>query len=159
MIPTKKTYLLLLFGIAIAPTGAVIWGIPSGIAATLLFDSIVLTLMVIDGWRVKCDRIQITRQMERRLSIGRDNAIVLTVKSQNSPAQIQVRDLYPIKFSASQPQFVTFLASNTTTDLTYTVCPPKRGEFECGDIQVRQLGAWRLAWNDYRVHQSQKIKV
>lgn len=159
MIPARRTYLLLLLGIAIAPTLAIIRGIPASIAGTLLFDGIVLTLMFVDGWRVKRDRIQITRQMEPRLSIGRDNAIALTVKSQNRPAQIQLRDLYPPEFSASQSELVASLASNTTTDLTYTVCPPKRGEFEWGDIQVRQLGAWGLAWDDYRIYQSQKVKV
>lgn len=45
MIPAKRTYLLLLFGIAIAPI-AIIWGIPSSIAGTLLFDGIVLALML-----------------------------------------------------------------------------------------------------------------
>ncbi len=159
MIPARRVYILLGLGIAIAPTGAIIWGIPSSIAGTLLFDGIVVALMLIDGWRVKSDRIQITRQMEPRLSIGRDNPIVLTVKSQNRPAQIQLRDLYPTEFSASQVELIASLASNTTTDLTYTVCPPKRGEFDWGDIQVRQLGTWGLAWDDYRIYQSQKVKV
>lgn len=54
MIPAKRTYLLLLFGIAIAPTLAVISGIPSSIAGTLLFDGIVLALMVIDD--IRCYR-------------------------------------------------------------------------------------------------------
>lgn len=159
MIPAGRVYILLGLGIAIAPTLAIIWGIPASIVGILLFDSIVLALMVVDIWRGKRDRVQITRQMEPRLSIGRDNPIVLTIKSQNRLAQIRLRDLYPIEFSASQTELAASLASNTTTDLTYTVCPPKRGEFDWGDIQVRQLGAWGLAWDDYRVDRSQKVKV
>ena len=58
MIPAQRTYLLLLLGLAIAPTTAIIWGIPAGIVGTLLFDGIVLALMFVDGWRVKRDRMK-----------------------------------------------------------------------------------------------------
>jgi uncharacterized protein (DUF58 family) len=34
-----------------------------------------------------------------------------------------------------------------------------RGEFQWGDIQVRQLGAWGLAWHDWKIPASQRVAV
>ena len=53
----------------------------------------------------------------------------------------------------------TLLPANSSQELTYTVHPTQRGEFQWGDIQVRQLGAWGLAWHDWKIPQSQTVKV
>ncbi len=159
MIPSKRTYLLLLFGIAIALSTSILWNVQTSIVITLLFDGIVLTLMVVDSIRAKPHRIHITRTLPPRLSIGRDNPVVLTIKSKNCPVKIQICDRPPTEFWVPQPILSTSIASNTTTELTYTVSPLKRGEFDYGDIQVRQLGSWGLAWDDFKIYCSQKVKV
>ena len=46
-----------------------------------------------------------------------------------------------------------------TEELSYTVHPNHRGEYEWGDIQVRQLGKWGLAWHDWKIPASQKVAV
>jgi len=141
MIPSKRTYLLLLFGIAFSLSTAIIWNVQTSIAITLLFDSIVLALMVVDSLRTKSHRVQIKRTLQPRLSVGRDNPVVLTINSKNRPVEIQICDRPPTEFN-SQPILQTSLPSNITSELTYTVSPTKRGEFDYGDIQVRQLGSW-----------------
>jgi uncharacterized protein (DUF58 family) len=158
MIPSRRVYLLLLLGIALAPLLASVWSVPVSILDTLLFDGIVLGLMVLDGLRVRLHRVQTARALPPRLSIGRDNPVVLSIKSGNANAQLQIRDYYPTGFGASKP-VSTSLPANSSQELTYTVHPTQRGEFQWGDIQVRQLGAWGLAWYDWKIPQSQKIKV
>lgn len=159
MIPSKRTYLLLLFGIAIALATSIVWNIETSMAITLLYDGMVLTLMIIDSLGVKPHRVQITRILQPRLSIGRDNPVVLTIKSKNRPAQLQICDRPPTEFKLTNPLLSTFLPSNITSELIYTVSPIKRGEFDYGDLQVRQLGSWGLAWDDFKIYCSQKVKV
>jgi uncharacterized protein (DUF58 family) len=158
MIPARRVYILLLLGIAIAPLLATIWNVSQSILVILLFDSIVLGLMIIDSLLVRHHRVEVTRQLPPRLSIGRDNPVTLSVKS-GKKAKLQICDRYPTLFGVSTRALSTFLQSNSTQELTYTVHPKQRGEFAWGDIQVRQLGQWGLAWDDWKVPQTQKIKV
>ena len=82
MIPSKRTYLLLLLGSAIALSTSIIWNVQTSIVVTLLFDAIVLGLMIVDSLRAKHHRVHITRTLPPRLSIGRDNPVVLSITSQ-----------------------------------------------------------------------------
>ncbi|HCF29019.1 MAG TPA: DUF58 domain-containing protein [Cyanobacteria bacterium UBA11049] len=160
MIPARKVYLLLLLGIAIAPLLAIISNVSVSIFGIVLFDGIVLGLMVIDSYRIQPHKVQFKpRQLPPRLSIGRDNLVTLSVKSSNNPAKIQICDYYPTQFRVSTPTLSTFLPANSSQELTYTVHPTQRGEFAWGDIQIRQLGTWGLAWYNWKIPQSQKIKV
>lgn len=158
MIPSRRVYSFLALGILLAPIQALIWNLPVSIFCTLLFDAVVLGLMVVDGWRSRRHRVQIARQVEPRLSIARDNPVVLSVQSQ-AAAKIQIRDYYPSEFDVSAPTLNASLPANSNQELTYTVHPSKRGEFHWGDIQVRQLGFWGLAFDDWKISQSQKIGV
>ncbi|BAY23517.1 hypothetical protein NIES2100_33090 [Calothrix sp. NIES-2100] len=159
MVATNRVYLLLVSGIAIAPICAMLFGIPASIAIALLFDVLVLGLMVVDGLRVRRARVQISREIPSRLSIGRDNSVVLKVTSENTNAVIQIRDDYPTGFGVSASELRANVACNTTQELTYTVHPTQRGEFDWGNIQVRQLGLWGLAWDDWQIKQKLKVKV
>ncbi len=159
MIPSRRVYLLLLLGIAIAIALAIIFGQQISLIGTLLFDSVVLGLAVWDGQRVKANRVKVTRYPLQRLSIGRDNPVVVSVESGNQVSKIRLRDYYPLEFEVSSPTLEASLDPNTSEELTYTIHPDSRGEFEWGDIQVRQLGAWGLAWHDWKVPASQKVAV
>ncbi len=158
MVPTRRVYLLLVSGIAIAPIVAMFLNISSSIAIALLFDVIILALMIVDGKRSRRHRVEIKRDLPPRLSIGRDNPVVLTVKS-NTNAVILIRDYYPTGFGVSTSKIRAAVESDSTQELNYTVKPTQRGEFSWGDIQVRQLGLWGLAWDDWKIPQSLKIKV
>ncbi|MCV3212830.1 DUF58 domain-containing protein [Plectonema radiosum NIES-515] len=158
MVPARRVYFLLVLGIAIAPIIAMFLNISSSIAITLLFDVIILGLMIVDGRRSRRHRVEIKRDLPPRLSIGRDNQVVLTVKS-NTNAVILIRDYYPSGFGISTPTIRAAVESDSTQELNYTVNPTQRGEFSWGDIQVRQLGLWGLAWDDWKIPQSLKVKV
>jgi uncharacterized protein (DUF58 family) len=159
MVAAKRVYLLLLLGLAIAVLLSLFIGISASIAITLIYDVAVLVLMVVDGWRVKPVRVQITRQLPSRFSIGRDNPVILTITSQKTNAILQIRDYYPVDFGVSTATLNTTVAANTTQELTYTVHPKQRGEFNWGNIQVRQLSPWGLAWDDWQIRHGVTVKV
>ncbi|GAB4205197.1 MAG: DUF58 domain-containing protein [Coleofasciculaceae cyanobacterium] len=159
IIPSRYLYVLLLLGIAIAVVLAVVFDIGTSFIATLLFDAVVLILAIWDGLQVKPYRVNVTRSPLHRLSIGRDNPVVLFVQSENRQAKIRLRDYYPLEFEVSTPTLEATLDANSSQELTYTVFPDSRGEFQWGDIQVRQLGRWGLAWLDWKIPASQTVAV
>lgn len=158
MIPTKKVYLLLALGIVIAPTIASFTKVSTGIAVILLYDAVILTLMIIDSLRVRRSRVDVTRELPPRLSIGRDNLVKLDVKSTTN-TWVQICDYYPNTVSVNLSLLRVKVEKNTTSEVTYTAFPTKRGEFDWGNLQIRQLGAWGLGWDNWKVPQSLKVKV
>ncbi|BCL37318.1 DUF58 domain-containing protein [Nostoc sp. MS1] len=159
MVPAKRVYLLLLLGLAIAPILSLLIGIFASITLTLLFDITVLVLMVIDSRRVRPLRVEIQRQLPPRLSIGRDNPVILRVTSAKTDAVIQIRDYYPSDFDVSIPVLQATIPLQGQEEIKYTVNPKQRGEFAWGNIQVRQLAPWGLAWDDWQIPQSLQVKV
>lgn len=159
MIPARRTYGLLVLGAAIAAVLFFGLGLALAIAVLLIFDVIVLALAVWDANRVKANRVKITRQVAPRLSIGRDNIVGLTVEASQQAAEIRIYDRYPIEFGVSIMPLIAKLSPNTTQELSYSVHPSQRGEYHWGDLQVRQLSPWRLAWHDWKIPQQQKVAV
>ncbi|HBE19818.1 MAG TPA: DUF58 domain-containing protein [Cyanobacteria bacterium UBA11149] len=159
MIPSQTIYLLLLLGIAIAILVANLFNINISLIVTLIFDIIVLGLAIWDGLDVKSHRIQVTRYPLHRLSIGRDNPVTLSLQSGNRLAKIRLRDYYPLEFSVSNSILETTLKPHSSEEITYTVNPHSRGEYPWGDIQVRQLGKWGLAWHNWQIKASQMVAV
>ncbi|MGB3200321.1 MAG: DUF58 domain-containing protein, partial [Nodosilinea sp.] len=104
IIPTRRTYGLLLAGGVGATLLTNFFGSPSrlaiAIAALLLFDGAVLALMLWDGFRVKARRTTLKRDPLHRLSIGRDNPISLHGES-SGPVRLRLYDNYPIAFDGA----------------------------------------------------------
>jgi uncharacterized protein (DUF58 family) len=166
MIPSVRLYSLLSIAIPIALLLAMLVNQQTSIIGTLLFDSVILGLAITDALRVKSHRVEVTRHPLHRLSVGRDNPILLSVRSSpraaltpDRTAKIRLCDSYPLEFDVSQPMLEASVKPNTDEELTYTVCPPSRGEYQWGDIQVRQLGTWGLAWHDWTIPASEKVAV
>lgn len=159
MIPSIRLYSLLAIAIPIALLLAMLVNQQTSIIGTVLFDGLIIGLGLIDVLRVKSHLVQVTRHPLHRLSIGRDNLVLLSVRSANQTAKIQLRDSYPLEFDVSQPLLEASINPNTDEELTYTIRPQNRGEYQWGDIQVRQLGNWGLAWHDWTIPASEKVAV
>ena len=159
MIPSKKVYFLLIAGIFISPILSMILGIDQTIIIICLFDITVFIFMVIDIWRIKVNGVEITRELPLRLSIGRDNSVILKVQAGKVDTLIQVRDYYPQEFAVSENTITANIYANQNQELIYTVYPNQRGEFSWGNIQVRQLGMWSLGWYDWQIPQNTQVKV
>lgn len=158
MIPSRRVYWLLLLntlaGLGVATIGSdllnpQLLGVGTGLA--LLLDAIVLALAFLDAQQVKPHRAMIKRDALDRLSIGRDNPVAIQVQASSRPVQLQIRDDYPQAFTASAPQMSLSLPARQRETLHYTVFPSRRGEYAWGDVHVRQLGAWGLGWDGWKV--------
>jgi uncharacterized protein (DUF58 family) len=166
MLPSRRVYLLLLLG---SIAGLVIAAIGSDplntrflgltILATLGFDGLVILATIFDGRSDKKHRVVVERSAPDRLSIGRDNPVRLSVQSGDRPATVQICDYFPEAFKASEPSFSLTVPAQHREDLSYTVFPDMRGEYQWGNIRVRQLGALGLAWDDWKIPQKQTVAV
>lgn len=166
MLPSRRVYFLLIIGTLVGTVFSTLGGDfinPSllgwSILATLGFDAIVLGLMVRDGLVGKADRVTVKRDPLERLSIGRENPVQLRVQAGKRVAELQIRDTAPQPFYLSEAIHTLSLAAKQTTELTYTAIPFKRGEYQWGDIYVRQLGQWGLAWQTWKVPAKQNVRV
>lgn len=83
---------------------------------------------------------------------------MLKVRNSSTNALIQICDYYPSEFGASA-LIRTSIPSSSSQELTYTIHPKQRGEYAWGDIHVRQLGLWGLAWDHGKIPQSHSVKV
>lgn len=175
MIPSQRVYQLLLLGTGVG-LGLAAFGSGNvrpasllvALGLTLTWDVLILGLAFWDSRQVKSSQVKISRESLQRLSIGQENPVRLTVKSGdakqfplwgNRSATLQIRDFYPPEFTATPPLLELALPPNREEELTYTVFPAKRGEYLFGNIQVRQLGAWGLAWHDWHIPQPQTVAV
>lgn len=163
MIPTRRVYWLLLAAMAIALLLAALLPeplrLPVALPLLVLLDGVIIGLTIRDGLQAKQTRVKVERLPLGRLSIGRDNPVVLSVQTGTQPAEVLIRDGYPVEFPVSSASLKASLAAQTTEELTYTIRPQKRGEYAWGGIQVRQLGPWKLAWHDWSLPQPQKVLV
>ncbi|MBD1998088.1 DUF58 domain-containing protein [Leptolyngbya sp. FACHB-541] len=166
MIPAPRVYQLLLLGTGVG-LGLAAFGSGNtrpalllvALGLTLTWDVLVLGLAFWDSRQVKSSPVKVSRESLQRLSIGQENPVRLTVKSSDRPATLQIRDFYPPEFTATPPLLELTLPPDREEELTYTVFPAKRGEYLFGNIQVRQLGAWGLAWHSWRIPQPQTVAV
>jgi uncharacterized protein (DUF58 family) len=160
MLPTSPTYLLLIGSAAIATALALLTGNVSGaIGFMLLGDLVILGLMVLDGLLSRQDMPTIERHLPKRLSIGRENPITLTLTS-IAPSLVQIRDTPPAEHFRITPATLTAtLEADSTVDLTYSAYPTYRGQYQWGDIYLRQRSRWRLAWIDRKIPAKETVAV
>ncbi|WOB43528.1 DUF58 domain-containing protein [Thermoleptolyngbya oregonensis NK1-22] len=174
MLPAARLYQLILAGtgaglaIALLLSGQTR---PSGLAIalglTLLYDGVVLGLGVVDAQRGRSRRVSVARRPLDKLSIGRENPVHLTVTAGNAPALLKLRDDYPANFGRPQAEeplafreaIQCEIAPQETREITYTVFPKQRGVYAWGDLYLRQLGPWGLAWHDWRIPQAASVAV
>jgi uncharacterized protein (DUF58 family) len=163
MTPTSRLYAWLAAGGALGVLLMTLSNTPNLWAILpwmLAFDGGILILMLVDGASVsQARRAVIQREPLKRLSIGRDNIVTLTIDSPATPVQLQIYDCYPPPFDEIAMPLRATCAAKTQMKLTYTVHPQQRGEFHWGDLEIRQRGPMGLAWRSWRVSQSQKVAV
>ncbi|NJM45650.1 MAG: DUF58 domain-containing protein [Alkalinema sp. RU_4_3] len=160
MLPTSPTYLLLLGPAAIATALALLTGNVSGaVGLMLLADLVILGLMILDGLLSRPDLPTIARKLPHRLSIGRENPITLTLTGK-APSLVQIRDTPPAEhFRITPATLTTTLEADSTVDLTHSAFPTYRGQYQWGDIYLRQRSRWRLAWIDRKIPAQETVAV
>ena len=162
MIPTLRTYILLILVGLLATTIAALWrgeqAVGGAIGLMLLLDLGILVTALVDAWAGRNGRATVERSPLSRLSIGRDNIVTLEVQAGNRSTDLQIRDAYPLEhFTVSTEQLTTSLAPHESKTLSYTVKPTIRGTYPWGKIQVRQRSPWGLLWMDWKDRKSTRL--
>ncbi len=160
LIPARRLYGLLFLGMAIALILSLFATAAIAVSVLLLYDLLVFALAILDGMRQRQNRIAISRAPFGKLSINRDNPIVLHLHNPHpQAAQIQLKDSYPLEFAVSSDRFQLEIAPQSQQDAIYTLCPNQRGEFTWGNIYVRQRSPWGLVWYDWQIQAEQTAAV
>ncbi len=128
---------LILAAFAIGLSGQVSWLLPVGVGLI----SLLIVLAVADWLRLRGVRLEVARACDDKLSLGAHNAIHLTARN-NGYFRIKgrLRDEYPEGFASENNVFRIDLLPRSETEFAYHVTPPKRGDYEFGDIYVRLNG-------------------
>jgi uncharacterized protein (DUF58 family) len=167
-IPSAKTLWLLASGGFVTTIIAILIPAPQGISIAIILTFIwyllILILAGIDAGRNQADRVQVSRAQLGKLSIGRDNPVTITIQAGQTSGKsrqfnYQIRDGLPQDLPGAPELIAGQLESGKSQTSTYTVHPYHRGEYEWQGIQVRQLGAWGLAWQQWRVDSAQTVPV
>jgi uncharacterized protein (DUF58 family) len=167
-VPSAKTLWLLASGGFVITIIAVLIPAPQGIALGILLTVawyfVILILAVIDAVWGKTARVKVTRSELGKLSIGRDNPVTITIEAGQTSGKsrqviYQIRDGVPQDLAGTSELIAGRLEPGNSQTSTYTVHPYRRGEYAWQGIQVRQLGRWGLAWQQWRVDAAQTVAV
>jgi uncharacterized protein (DUF58 family) len=124
-----------------------------------------VSALLLADWRLTPDRAAwlVTRRHDDRLSLAANNRIELTVELRRgaSPITIWLRDEPPLPFLVEETDrlLTTQVPPRTPTPLTYTVYPPRRGDYRFGDIHLRWESVLRLLRRQMRIPAAEPVKV
>ena len=159
MIPSQRCYVLLTIGGVGAALLDVLTSRQVSLSFLQIYNFALLVATIADASGTKKSAIEVERKEIERLSVGRDNPVELKITSGDRSSIACIRDAYPQKFAVDRDPIEIDLAANSVSKQTYTIHPNSRGEYEWGDLQIRQLGKLGLAWRDWKVPAKQKVTV
>jgi uncharacterized protein (DUF58 family) len=158
-IPSQRLYLLLGLGFLIPMgLGQVSSVSINGLWSLLgIYDLAILAISFYDYRQATQWQLDLARICEEKLSIGRDNAIRLTLAVTKAPSlkkitPLQLRDGTPASFKVADlnPLSVALLPQ-LATELTYLVFPPRRGSFRWTPVSLRLCSPWGLSWRSWQI--------
>jgi uncharacterized protein (DUF58 family) len=158
MIASRFLYFLLILGAVPIAAG---WWWPGLMRVALIYDIVLALLLGADYLLTQRGHlITATRKVTERLSIGRPNAVELSlVNYGNSDLHCLLRDDFPQAVEADTEEFDFILPAGAKADLRYFLIPRRRGAFQFTDIYVRYLSFLRLFWRQVRVKADCQVKV
>jgi uncharacterized protein (DUF58 family) len=126
------------------------------------YDLLLIAVAVFDAWNAKLpSRVATARHFGSRFAVGAENEVRIDVAN-HTPRDLSlvVKDEYPPEMKLSGTREARLVVdAQTSSSIIYSLTPPKRGRFEFGQIAVRFLSPWRLAWKQTRVGEPMFVKV
>lgn len=105
-------------------------------------------------------RLEVTRQVEEKLSLGTDNTVRLTVRSRSdSGAALEVKDDAPPEFAASARGQRCTLPPWGEVTLSYRVRPKTRGRYRFGDVHLRGRSLLGLSYWQRTLPAAEEVAV
>jgi uncharacterized protein (DUF58 family) len=149
MIPSSRFVLLALLPLTVAVASVMV---PALVRPMLGLDAVLLLVAAVDALLARGRLVRVEREAPKVLSVGRDNAVRLHVRSLSSrPLEVQLNDDLPDEARAADLPARVTLAPRGRATVTYHVRPSLRGSYTLGAHSVRYpspLGLWlrQLRW-------------
>ncbi len=174
MLLTRRALLLLLLTAPLLALGTVA---PLMIYVALGYLLLVVAMVFADrALSPKPNQFSLTRHNDSRLSLGANNRVVVRVTNNSSrTVRAIARDEFPPQFRASKilldssaqelvqvpsvPSFPFLLKPRVPINLVYHLNPPRRGDYEFGDLNLRWWGVLGLMIRQARFPASEHVKV
>jgi uncharacterized protein (DUF58 family) len=135
--------------------------IPSLTTVGLIYDAALLAIVLVDYLiSVPPHLVTASRAVPDRLSIGRNNDVLIEVYNQSAqPLVVRVRDEYPLGLLPDVREFAFALNANTRATLSYKILPRRRGAYTFSAINVRYRSRLGLLWKESRSRAERTVKV
>lgn len=122
--------------------------------------SLAIVLAIADWAHLRHVQLEIGRLCDEKLSLGSPNPVRLALRNPTyAPVRGTIRDEYPEGFAASGNVAPLDLPPRSEREITYHVTPPKRGDYEFGDIYARFLGPFGMLIRQVRYPSRSAVKV
>jgi uncharacterized protein (DUF58 family) len=138
------------------------WGRPILAWLALTYDLIIVAAAVFDAWNSKLSKgVRIERHFGGRFAVGAETEVRIDVANHTAKdLSLIVKDEYPPQMKLAGAREARLdVDAQTSAALIYRLQPPKRGQFSFGQIAVRHLSRWRLAWRQSDAGQVSTVKV
>lgn len=143
MIPSLRFVLLALAPLAVSVAAVMM---PSLVRPMLGLDALLLLVAALDALFARGRLVRVEREAPKVLSVGRDNAVKLHLRSLSSrPLAVSVTDDLPDQARAADLPATVELGPRGRATVTYHVRPLLRGSYALGAHHVRYpspLGLW-----------------
>ena len=156
---SKLFYVLLAVGLVPLSLS---WNLPMLRWVALTYDLALIAAAVFDAWNSKSPKsVRIERRFGGRFAVGAETEVRIEIANRTPHDIILiVKDEYPAQMTISgEREARVEVEAQTSAALVYSLTPPRRGRFEFGDLAVRYLSRWRLAWSQTRVGGVIAVKV
>ena len=138
------------------------WGRPILAWLALTYDLIIVAAAIFDAWNSKLSKdVRIERRFGGRFAVGAETEVRIDVANHTAKdVSLKIKDEYPpqMKLSGLREGRLD-VDAQTSAALIYRLKPPKRGQFQFGQIAVRHLTRWRLAWRQSEAGHAITVKV
>jgi uncharacterized protein (DUF58 family) len=178
MLPTRLTVWLFLVGLLLYLTGlalAALFGVVPGLLSWMPSDSFataalwlvlgfqgcLFVLFLLDAVLARVSfRLKVRRERPARLSLGRDNEVVLVLENTGRrSALVMARDEPPASFRVVPAVLEAVVPPHACVRFAYRLLPTDRGNFPFGNIHLRGRGPLRLAWIDRTIEAAEPVQV
>jgi uncharacterized protein (DUF58 family) len=156
---SKLFYLLVIVGLLPLSLS---WERPWLRWATLAYDIALILLAMIDGRSSTLRKgVHINREFSGRFAVGSETDVQIKIQNATtSPITLRVKDEYPPQMRLiGVREAKVRIAAQTEASLLYGLKPPKRGRFQFGQVAIRYLSRWKLAWCQTKVGEPDVVKV
>jgi uncharacterized protein (DUF58 family) len=157
LIPTPRTAALFALGLLPAALAALRPGF--GIGA-LMLDALILIAATVDFFRAPTAAdVDVTRKLESVISAHAPNRVLLSISCRSRAVRGALKDSPPFDADAKGYRVPFAVGPFSNAAASYFIVPRRRGELTFGDLTVRLLGPWGLAWRQSKVSGSRTVKA